>query len=74
MIYCQISILVFLNLLNQFLAILWAFIIFFSLQLFFWISSEYTFLYFFHFYVGTQKWLTTDAPSLQFLRSKDFAY
>jgi hypothetical protein len=49
--------------------------ILFSLQSFLDFLWIYFFLYFlFFFCVGTQKWVTIDAPSLQHLRSKDFAF
>jgi hypothetical protein len=46
-IYCQILIFVFLNLLNQFLVILWVFQHPFLALIIFWIHSEYLFLYVF---------------------------
>jgi hypothetical protein len=56
----------------------------FSHSYYFWIPSNYIiiiiyyllyvfFFIFLFFCVGTQKLVTTDAPSLQYLQSKDFA-
>jgi len=65
----------FLNLLNQFWHFFSISAILFSLLLFFGFLLIYIYIYFLYFliFMWTQKWVTTDAPSLQCLRSKNFA-